>query len=143
MAGIKVINQFGTMVGWTKVSARIMGRDLVGIRKIQYGDSVDRENQYGSGGEVIGRSEGNYEANASMELTIEEKMALQASLPKGSRIQDIPSFPVTVAFDFGGKVYKDVIHNCQFTDTGVDVKQGDKTIAHDYKLIVSHISYNM
>ena len=38
---------------------------------------------------------------------------------------------------------KDVIRNVEFTDNGVDVKQGDKSIATQYPLIVSHIDWNV
>ena len=143
MSEIIVINQFGKMVGWSRVTARIFGRDLVGIRKIAYNDEKEIENEYGAGGMPIGESEGNYKPSASLELTIEEQLALQNSLPKGSRIQDIPAFPVTVAYEYGGKVYTDVLQNCRFTNKGVEVKQGDKSIAFDHTLKLSHIDWNL
>ena len=102
-----IINKFGKMAGWNSVTARALGRDIVGIK------------------------------------TIEERLALQASLPSGTRIQDIAPFPIVVAYDYGGTVYKDIIQNCRITDNGVDVKQGDKTIATDHNLLTSHINWNV
>jgi hypothetical protein len=138
-----IINKFGKMAGWNSVTARALGRDIVGIKKIAYSDEQEMDNEYGAGNMPIGQSEGNYKAKASIELTVEERLALQASLPSGSRIQDIAPFPIVVAYDYGGTIYKDVIQNCRIMDNGVDVKQGDKTIATDHNLLTSHIDWNV
>lgn len=141
--GVVIVNQFGTMIGWTKVSARVFGRDLVGIRKLAYSDEKEIENEYGAGDMPVGESEGNYKAEASIELTIEERLALQESLPPGVRLQDIAAFPIVSSYEYNGRVFKDVIQNCRITNNGVDVKQGDKTIATEHKLKTSHIDWNV
>jgi hypothetical protein len=138
-----IINRFGKMAGWNSVTARVLGRDMVGILKIAYSDEQEMDNQYGAGSMPIGQSEGNYKAKASIELTIEERLALQDSLPRGSRIQDIAPFAVIVAYDYNGIIYKDIIQNCRIMDNGVDVKQGDKTIATEHNLLTSHIDWNV
>ncbi|PIV19408.1 MAG: hypothetical protein COS42_00390 [Flavobacteriales bacterium CG03_land_8_20_14_0_80_35_15] len=138
-----IINAFGKMAGWNSVTCRLFGRDVVGIRKIAYDDEKEIDNEYGAGDMPVGESEGNYKAKASIELTIEERLAIQDSLPKGMRIQDIPAFPIVVAYEYQGRVYKDVIHNCRFKNNGIDVKQGDKTISTDHTLNCSHINWNV
>jgi hypothetical protein len=137
-----IINSFGKMAGWNSVTCRLFGRDVVGISKIAYDDEQDKENVYGAGKMPIGQSEGNYKAKASIELTLEERLAIQNSLPFGVRIQDIAPFPVIVAYEYGGRVYKDVLMNCSFKNNGVDVKQGDKTISTNFDLNISHINWN-
>ena len=141
MATPTIVNKLGTMVGWGKVSVRILGRDLIGIRKIAYSDEQEMDNEYASGNMPVGQSEGNYKAEASMELTKEEVLGLQAALGPDIRMQDIVPFPVVVTYKYKGKVYKDIIQNCRFTNTGTDVKQGDKTISTDFKLLTTHITY--
>ncbi|MCI2229583.1 hypothetical protein MC378_10425 [Polaribacter sp. MSW13] len=138
-----IINKFGKMAGWNSVTARALGRDIVGIKKIAYSDEQEMDNEYGAGGMPVGQSEGNYKATASIELTVEERLALQSSLPPGFRIQDIAPFPIVVAYDYEGKIYKDIIQNCRIKDNGVDVKQGDKTISTEHNLLTSHISWNV
>lgn len=138
-----IVNKFGLMVGWGAVTCRIFGRDITGIRKIAYDDEQDMDNEYGGGTMPIGQSEGNYSAKASIELTIEERLAILSSLPPGKRIQDIAAFPVIVSYDYQGKIYKDIIHNCRLPNLGVDVKQGDKTISHEHNLKPSHIDWNV
>jgi len=138
-----IVNSLGTMIGWTKFTCRILGRDLVGVRKVSYTDSLDITNEKGAGRMDIGEGEGNYKAEFSLELTLEEMTALQASLPPGARIQDIAMFSAISQYEYKGKIYKDVMEGCRFTNRGVDVKQGDKTVATDQKMKISHINWNV
>jgi hypothetical protein len=138
-----IINSLGKMAGWNSVTCRLFGRDIVGITKISYDDEQDKENVYGVGKMPVGQSEGKYKAKASIELSIEERLAIQNSLPSGVRIQDIAAFPIVIAYEYGGKIYKDVLNNCGFKNNGVDVKQGDKTISTDFSLNISHINWNV
>ncbi len=138
-----LVNKFGKMAGWNSVTANMLGRDIEGIVAISYDDSTEKENVYGAGKMPIGRAEGNYEAKASITLLKEEVNALQNSLPPGSGLAAIAPFPLIVEYEYNGFKKKDVVHNCEFTGNGVDVKQNDKTIATKFDLIVSHIWWNV
>ncbi|MFV0501273.1 MAG: hypothetical protein ACK5MH_06770 [Bacteroidales bacterium] len=140
---VTIINKFGKLAGWNSIKSTMMGREPEGISEIQYGDNVDKENIYGVGKDPIGRGEGNYKANASVTLTLEEVNALQMSLPRGKRLSDITPFDWTVEYDYNGFKYRDRIRNCEFTGRSVEVKQGDKTIGSKFELIVSHIDWNV
>lgn len=131
------------MIGWSKVTVHLFGRNLVGIRKVSYNDETERENEYGAGNMPIGQSEGNYKAEASIELTLDEVHAIQQAIPAGGRIQDIPPFDIIVQYEYRNKIVTDRIRNCRFMGNGVDVSQNDKTIAQDYTLLVSHIEWNV
>ena len=50
--------------------------------------------------------------------------ALQLALGAGKRLTDIEPFDIPVMYEYKGLVMKDVIRNVEFTDNGVDVKQG-------------------
>lgn len=139
-----IINKFGTMTGWNSITTNLLGRDLEGITTLAYDDNVPKENVYGAGGMPVGRTRGNYEAKASITLYKEEVDAIQAALPAGKRLQDIAPFDCVVEYvRETGQIVKDVIYNVEFTNQGVDVKQGDGTIATQYTLIVSHIDWNV
>lgn len=132
------------MQGWNSMNCNILGRDLEAFSEAEYDDDVDIENAYGGNKFPIGRGEGNYAAKFSLTLFKEESDALQNSLPKGGRIQDIPPFDTTFEYEGNaGTIQKDRIYNCQFKNKGVAVKQGDKTIGFKYTLIVSHIDWNI
>lgn len=139
-----IINKFGTMQGWNSVLCNLLGRDVEGFSSIKYTDEVAKENVKGGGMYPIGRSVSNYEAEASITLYKEEVDAIRLSLPKGKRLQDIAPFDITVEYQNpDGLIMRDRIRNCEFTNSGVEVSQGDGTIAMEYKLIVSHIEYNV
>lgn len=139
----KLINKFGYMAGWNNVTVNLLGRDLEGITELAYSDETEKENVYGAGGMPVGRGAGNYAAEASITLLREEVVALQKSLPPGSRLQDIAPFDIVVQYEYDGFIYTDRIRNAEFKGNGVEVKQNDKTISRKYDLIVSHIEYNV
>ena len=143
MANATIINKFGTMKGWNSITANFLARDVEGISALSYSDTETKENIYGAGKYPIGRSSGNYETECSMSLYKEEVDGLKAALPAGKRLQDIAPFDIVVVYaNSEGQIVKDIIHNAQFTNDGVDVSQGDGTIVTEYTLIVSHITWN-
>ncbi len=92
----------------------------------------------------MGRSRGNYEAEASITLFKEEVDGLKLAMPAGKRLQDIAPFDIVVEYETeGGIIYKDVVRNCEFKNDGIEVSQADGTIATEYELIVSHIDWNV
>ncbi|MNS03120.1 hypothetical protein D3C72_344480 [compost metagenome] len=139
-----VVNKFGTLQGWNSITLNMLGRDLQGITALGYSDEVAKENAYAAGMFPVGRTEGNYEPKANITLLKEEVDALQASLPPGMRLQDIPAFPIIVVYQSkSGQVLKDIINNCEFTGHTVDAKQGDGSIAKAFELIPSHIDWGL
>lgn len=138
-----LINKFGRMAGWNNVKVVMLGRLVEGITALSYKDSVEKENVYGAGNMPVGRGEGNYKAEASITLLKEEVNALLLALGAGKRITDIEPFDIPVIYEYNGFILKDVIRNVEFTDNGVDVKQGDKSIATQFTLLPSHIDWNV
>ena len=138
-----VINKFGDMQGWNSITANVLGRDLEGITEISYTDEQEKSNVKGAGAYPIGRSRGNYEAKCSITLLKEEVDALKLSMPPGKSIRDIAPFDVVVNYEnLVGAILVDRVRNCEFKGDGVEVKQGDMTIAYKYELITSHIEWN-
>jgi len=139
---VTVINSLGKLVGWNAVTLRLLGRDVVGVSKIQYGDEQVSANSYGAGKFPVGIEDGNYTANASLDLFNEEFRALQDALPTGKRVQDIEPFDITVSFEQNGLRVTDILHGVRFTNNGVDVKQGDGKIVRSFTLALTHITHN-
>jgi len=138
-----IVNKFGKVIGWNSVTLSLLGRDVEGITELEYNDSVEKENVYGAGSFPVGRGEGNYTATASITLMEEERRALLASLPPSTRLQEIAPFAIPVAYEYQNEVYKDIVHNCEFMNNGIAVKQNDKTVAYKFDLIISHITWNI
>jgi hypothetical protein len=131
------------MAGWNNITLTMMGRDVEGITEVSYNDSEEKENAYGAGKMPIGRGSGNYKAECSITLFLEEVAALQQSLPPGQRLVDIAPFDINVSYEYQEVIYKDRIRNCEFTNNVREIKQNDKTIAMKFDLIVSHIDWNI
>lgn len=132
------------MTGWNSITVNVMGRDLEGITQLSYTDSETKENVYGAGKFPIGRSSGNYEAEATISLYKEEADGLRLSLGPGKRVMDIAPFDIVVQYENQvGVILKDRIRNCEFKNDGVEVAQSDGTIVTEYELLVSHIDYNV
>jgi hypothetical protein len=138
-----IINKFGRITGWNKISLNIYGRDVEAFTELSYDDNQKKENEYGGGKYPIGQSEGNYEPKASFSLFSEEVVAIQKSLPPGTRIQDIPPTDIAVEYDYNGMIIKDVIRNFSFMNNGREVKQGDGKIVTKFDILTSHIDWNI
>lgn len=144
MANTTIINKFGTLQGWNSLTVRLLGRDVEGITSINYDDTVTKENAYGAGMYPIGRTEGNYEASASITLLKEEVDGVQEALPSGGRLQDIPPFNIEVVYETkSGRIQRDRIMNCEFTGKQMELEQGEGSILIECELIVSHILWNI
>ncbi len=143
MAKPKIINKFGTMLGWNNVTLPLFGRELEGIESFKYSDKEDHQLVYGAGKYPVGKARGNYTAEASLSLYMEESIALQRSLPPGVRIQEIPDFDIPVVYEYQGGMYKDIIRNCSFEDNGRECKSGDGKMVKEYKLVCTHIDFDV
>jgi len=142
MAKPTIINRFGTLTGWNRITWNWFDRDVEGITALEYSDSLEWENQYGANKYPIGEGEGNYEAEASVTLLLEETRAMEAALPAGVRLQEVKG-TVIVEYEHEGQFYKDKIHNVRITNRGVSTSQGDKMTTFKHDLKVSHIDWNI
>ncbi|WP_139420986.1 hypothetical protein [Chryseobacterium mulctrae] len=139
-----IINSLGKLQGWNNITTNLFGRDAVGITEISYDDSTKKENVQGAGQFMVGRSESNYEAKASITLLKEEVDAILDTLPPGMRLQDIEMSDIVIQYAIkGGRIRKDIIRNAEFIGNGIDVKQGDGSMAIKLELIISHIDWNV
>lgn len=139
-----VVNSLGKLKGWNSVTTRLLGRDVVGIAKVQYDDDKPSPNAFGAGGYPVGIEDANYTAKASIDLFDEEVREIMKALPAGKRMQDITPFDIPVSFEVPGTGERqtDIIHNCRFTNVGLEVKQNDGKIVRSFNLAVTHITHN-
>jgi hypothetical protein len=135
---IPLIN--GKAHSWASITVVLAGATLVGITAINYSDETEKENGYGAGQMPIDRGEGNYTAEASITIRANESEALEAKAVNG-RLQDLGVFDIIVQYLVGTKKTKHIIRNAEFTGNKRDVKQGDKLIDVEHKLIISHIDW--
>lgn len=143
MARPRLINKFGTLIGWNSATFNMFGREVEGIEQVKYEDEMSIDVAYGAGNKPIGKTKGNYKATASMNLYIEELIALQQQLPAGSNLYDLPDFDVVVQYEFNGNNYTDIIRNCSISKNPRETKNGEGKIVCEITLVPSHIDWNV
>lgn len=135
----------GRAYDWAQVIARFSNSTLpfFGVTKIAYNDEQEIENNYGAGSFPSSRGFGNYKAEASITVTMEEVEKLQASVPSG-RLQDIPEFDLVVSFVHPetAKIINHSVRNCRIMNNARDLNQNDKTFPIELTLVPSHIEWN-
>lgn len=132
----------GRSWGWADINVSLLGRTVYGITAIDYSDKQAITNNYGSGSMPISRGYGQYTAEAKITFEAKELDRIAAAIP-GGRLQDIPPFPITVAYVNADNIA--VTHklmNCQFATNKRTAKTGDDSIAVELDLVVSHIEWN-
>lgn len=139
MAQQTVVNRFGNVVGWSEIKLVLFGRPVEGIMELSYGYEQEKEAVMAAGDMPVGVGRGNYKANVSMTLLLEEYRGLVASLPPGKRLVDVDPTDITVLTLQGDRVTKDVIKNFEFTGATKEVKQGDKFIGVKMGCFCTHI----
>ena len=136
---IPLIN--GKAYSWAAITIVLAGINMVGATAISYGDDTEKENGYGQGKMPIDRGEGNYVPHEPS-ITFrnpENEAFIQKSLT--GRIQDLGVFDIIVQFLVGTVIITHIIRNCEFTGNKRDMKQGDKVMSVEHKLICSHVDW--
>lgn len=137
--GIPMVN--GMMYSWADIVLAISGVPVTGITAIEYDDSQDVVNKYGSGRYPVGRAKGRITPSAKITLYQEEVEAIQSQSVNG-RIQDIAPFDITVSYlPDSGIVKTDKIRNCQFSGNSRKWKEGDTGQEVELELVPSHIEW--
>jgi hypothetical protein len=136
----------GVEYGWCDIKVTLLGRRLEGITAINYETKQAKKNVYGRGSNPVARGRGNKEYEASITISGKELQALEASLPKGKTILDIPPFQIGVSYapDDGSNIVRnDAILDVEFTNVKKDAKQGDESMEHELMLVVGSITYGV
>lgn len=135
----------GRAYDWAQVFVRMSNGStpFFGITSVSYSDSQEMENNYGAGNMPTSRGYGNYTAEASVSLTMEEVEKIQAAVPSG-RLQDLPEFDLGISFVHPetARIVNHTVRNCKFKGNSRELNQNDKQFVVELELLVSHIEWN-
>ena len=138
---IPLIN--GRAYDWPSIRLQLLGQTVAGVTAISYDDMQEKVNNWGAGTMPVSRGLGKYEAKGSVTLEMKELERIQAALPAGGRIQDIPPFPVVVSYVNSSNLQiTHTLHGCEFMGNKREIKTGDTNIEVELELIISHISWS-
>ena len=131
----------GRTYDYASIIVNIMSVPVAGITAIEYSDEQEIEDNYGAGTMPVNRGFGKYKATAKLTLFMEEVEAITALAPNG-RLQNLPEFPVIVAYVNSGNVpVTHTIQNCRFKNNNRKAKSGDTKIEVELDLICSNIKW--
>jgi len=144
MAQIDDVAINGQLYSWADIRLNLLGRDVVGILAIDYGDGVTVKKVMGRGKKRIGRVIGDYDATATITLEMSEAEALNQSLKPGETIYDIPPFDVPVSYvNDDLMLVNHVLKGCTFMKQSRGSKAGEvKEIDAPLPLDVTEIDWN-
>lgn len=112
------------------------------ITQISYGESQEKENQYGIGKRPVSRGQGPIKPDeVSIEMSMNDVEIIRDNAPNKSLLQIAP-FDIPVVYNNGQRVIRDVIKNCEFTTDGRESAVDNKDIKKTFTLISSHVEFS-
>ena len=134
----------GELYSWANIRVNLLGRNLVGIKAIDYKDSDEIKGVKGRGSKDVGFVQGNYSTDCKLVLEMAEVEALNAALPAGTRLQDIAQFDIPVVFrNADQRLVTHVLKGCKFMGQNRSGKSGEvKEMEVELPLYCAEIDWN-
>lgn len=111
---------------WADVSVVIAGRNVTGIRSVQYKESQEKELLYAKGNRPHGMQHGNVSYEGSVGLLQSEVTAIEKAVG-GSILRARMDIIVSYGNPSKGEPSKtDLLRGVEFTELSKQIKQGDK-----------------
>lgn len=129
----------GVSYAWSSVTVPIAGVPIVGITKIAYKKTQNKENIYGAGSMPVSRGYGNKEFEGSITIKREELNRLILAAPNKD-ISDIPPFDIPVIYAAAGQTPTvDTLKMVEFKGYDQTTNQGDTSIDVELELVIGDI----
>lgn len=138
---IPLIN--GQAYSYVDITVNINGVIISGITTIEYDETQERTNNYGTGTRPTSRGSGKIEPTCTMSIERGEYNALINASP-GHSLLNIPEFDVIVSYTPLNSIpVVDIIKNCRFLKNASGGSEGDTNIISELDLLPSHIEWNV
>lgn len=133
----------GRSYDFAQIRAAILGVVVPSISSIEYSETQEKKNNFGSGDRPVSRGQGAIDSKAKITMSMNDVEAIRKAAPDGSLLK-VPAFDVVVTYlhPTASNVVTHVLKNCEFTSDGVSGSQGDTDLKFDFELVPSHIVYN-
>jgi len=134
----------GELYSWANIRVNLLGRNLVGIKSIDYKEMDEIKGVKGRGSKDIGFVQGNYSTDCKMVVEMAEVEALNAALPIGKRLQDIAPFDIPIVYrNSDQRLVTHVLKGCKFLGQNRSAKSGEvKEMEVELPLYVAEIYWN-
>lgn len=138
---MRINNRFGQLVGNLETTVNVLGRDMEGIASVSYNSTMAITNHQGGGNEIVGYTLDGETHTCSMDVFLEEDLALSDAIGKGVKLWSIPAFDLPVVYVYQGRTYKDIIKNVKVMGRGREVRVGGR-VAVQWMINCTDIIYN-
>lgn len=132
----------GPATSWGNIEFVLFGFPVDLITKIELKHSQNKENLWGAGYEPVQRGHGKVEYTAGITMYFDQWKAIIAASPQRNPLL-IDPFDITIIYTQGNNNIPtgivDILRYCEFTDSPMNVNQGDTKILVDIPLIVGKI----
>ncbi len=106
----------GIEYSYEDIRISILGESLIGFQEIKYTTTKKHENIYGRGDEPVAMGRGIKDYSGNISLLQSEIEKIQAKLPPGQDLTDLPPFGITVSYAVLGMAAKtDQLVGCRIS----------------------------
>lgn len=119
----------GTAYSWADGVFIVNGVPIAEVTAISWKASQEKQNNYGTGSDVISRSRGRKSYEGSITVVLSELYSIVQGSPNNNPLELLP-FTVQATFvpEGGGVPVTVSMKNCEFTEYGFDISEGDMSI---------------
>jgi hypothetical protein len=132
----------GRAYDYTQIQILIGNVPIVSASSISYSETQEVTNNYGTGDRPVSVGLGAIEAEASIDIAMEDVEALRAESTNGSLL-GLPFFDILVVFGNPQNPTTHVLKNAKFRTDGVEAAQGDTNLSRSFDLYISNIDYSL
>lgn len=131
--------------GYNDLTVQMLGRPIIGLRGIKFKESQEKENIYGRGKKPVSRSRGRVSFEGELKVLHSELIALLQAQGNGRSILTISPFDIVVVFapEDGGQVTTYILKYVEFTESEIDVNEGDMMTEHTLPIIIGDVEWNV
>lgn len=132
----------GKAYGHANIVPMIGGVVIHSLTAINYGETQEKENNFGIGTRPVSRGQGAIKPDeVSITISMNDVEVIRDNAP-GKSLLRISAFDIPVIYNNGQRVIRDVIKNCEFTTDGRESNVDDKDLTRTFTLICSHIEFS-
>lgn len=124
----------------TQIEIIYLGVPLPSATSLDYGETQDKANNFGTGNRPVSRGRGAIDASGSIELSMNDIEAIRDAAPNGSLLQ-IPAADMVIVFLNPQKPVTHIIKNLEWTTDQPSSSQGDTDIKLSLDFIASNIKW--
>lgn len=129
----------GKAYDYVNITMLILNIPVVGITAINYEETQEKVNNFGTGNNAVSRGHGAKDGTGSFDISMNETEAIRAAASSRSLL-DIPFFDVILVFaNAGGVTRTHVIKNVEFTNDPGGGAQGDTDLVGTFNIVFSHV----